>query len=150
MVVLQPARMLSLNEHSSIDKDKTPVNPWTPLFKTYTALPKIVSTELWGTTELLLESSMILSDRLQAKSDLTFTDAAHMSRQAKAIKQNWTIVRGVETQNEVDCISQPCSHHKQKATNNQPVRNWNKGFMKEPSKNDSPCFWCGRQNHDRK
>ena len=29
-----------------------------------------------------------LSDRLQAKSDLTFTDAAHMSRQAKAIKQN--------------------------------------------------------------
>ena len=91
-----------------------------------------------------------LSDRLQAKSDLTFTDAAHMSRQAEAIKQNWTIVRGVETQNEVDCISQPCSHNKQKATNNQPVRNWNKGFMKEPSKNDSPCFWCGRQNHDRK
>ena len=91
-----------------------------------------------------------LSDRLQAKSDLTFTDAAHMSRQAKEIKQNWTIVRGVETQNEVDCISQPCSHNKQKATNNQPVRNWNKGFMKEPSKNDSPCFWCGRQNHDRK
>ena len=91
-----------------------------------------------------------LSDRLQAKSDLTFTDVAHMSRQAKAIKQNWTIVRGVETQNEVDCISQPCSHNKQKATNNQPVRNWNKGFMKEPSKNDSPCFWCGRQNHDRK
>ena len=91
-----------------------------------------------------------LSDRLQAKSDLTFTDVAHMSRQAKAIKQNWTIVRGVETQNEVDCISQPCSHNKQKATNNQPMRNWNKGFMKEPSKNDSPCFWCGRQNHDRK
>ena len=91
-----------------------------------------------------------LSDRLQAKSDLTFTDAAYMSRQAKAIKQNWTIVRGVETQNEVDCISQPCSHNKQKATNNQPVRNWNKGFMKEPSKNDSPCFWCGRQNHDKK
>ena len=91
-----------------------------------------------------------LSDRLQAKSDLTFTDVAHMSRQAKAIKQNWTIVRGVETQNEVDCISQPCSHNKQKATNNQPVRNWNKGFMKEPSKNGSPCFWCGRQNHDRK
>ena len=91
-----------------------------------------------------------LSDRLQAKSDLTFTDAAYMSRQAKAIKQNWTIVREVETQNEVDCISQPCSHNKQKATNNQPVGNWNKGFMKEPSKNDSPCFWCGRQNHDRK
>lgn len=62
-----------------------------------------------------------LSDRLQAKSDLTFTDAAHMSRQAKANKQNWTIVRGVETQNEVDCISQPCSHNKQKATNNQPT-----------------------------
>jgi len=40
------AAMLSLNEHSSIDEDKTPVNPWTPSFKTYTASPKIVSTEL--------------------------------------------------------------------------------------------------------
>ena len=38
--------MLSLNEHGSIDEDKTPVNSWTPLFKTYTASPKIVSTEL--------------------------------------------------------------------------------------------------------
>ena len=35
MVILQPA-----------EKDKTPVNPWTPLFKTYTASPQIVSTEL--------------------------------------------------------------------------------------------------------
>ena len=35
MVILQPA-----------EKDKTPANPWTPLFKTYTASPKIVSTEL--------------------------------------------------------------------------------------------------------
>ena len=38
--------MLSLNEHGSIDEDKIPVNSWTPLFKTYTASPKIVSTEL--------------------------------------------------------------------------------------------------------
>ena len=38
--------MLSLNEHGSIDEDKTPVNSWTPLFKTYTASPKIMSTEL--------------------------------------------------------------------------------------------------------
>ena len=46
MVILQPAAMLSLNEHGSIDEDKTPVNQWTPLFKTYTASPKIASTEL--------------------------------------------------------------------------------------------------------
>ena len=47
MVILQPAAILSLNEHGSIDEDKIPVNPWPPLFKTYTASPKIVSTELW-------------------------------------------------------------------------------------------------------
>ena len=35
MVILQPA-----------EKGKTPLNPWTPLFKTYTASPKIVSTVL--------------------------------------------------------------------------------------------------------
>ena len=46
MVILQPAAILSLNEHGSIDEDKIPVNPWTPLSKTYTASPKIVSTEL--------------------------------------------------------------------------------------------------------
>ena len=43
-----------------------------------------------------------LSDRLQAKSDLTLADAARMSRQAEARKQNRTVARGVETQNEVD------------------------------------------------
>ena len=37
------------NKHGSIDEDKTPVNLWTPLFKTYTASPKIVSTGLSGT-----------------------------------------------------------------------------------------------------
>ena len=87
-----------------------------------------------------------LSDRLQAKSDLTLADAARMSRQAEARKQNRTVVRGVETQNEVDYVSQPRSHNKQQATNNQPVR----PEKKELSKNDRPCFWCGRQNHDRK
>ena len=52
-----------------------------------------------------------LSNRLQAKSDLTLADAAHISRQAEARKQNQTIVRGVETQNEVDYVSQPRSHN---------------------------------------
>ncbi|XP_068733036.1 uncharacterized protein [Montipora capricornis] len=91
-----------------------------------------------------------LSDRLQAKSDLTLADAARISRQAEARKQNRTIVRGVETQNEVDYVSQPRSHNKQQATNNPPARNRNEGYIKEPSKNDRPCFWCGRQSHDRK
>ena len=47
-----------------------------------------------------------LSDRLQAKSDPTLADAARMSRQAEARKQNRTVVRGVETQNVVDYASQ--------------------------------------------
>ena len=41
-----------------------------------------------------------LSDRPQAKSDLTLADAARVSRQAEARKQNRTVVCGVETQNE--------------------------------------------------
>ena len=40
-----------------------------------------------------------------------------MSRQAEARKQNRTVVRGVETQNEVDYVSQPRSHNKQQTTN---------------------------------
>ena len=87
-----------------------------------------------------------LSDRLQAKSDLTLADAARMSRQAEARKQNRTVVRGVETQHEVDYVSQPRSHNKQQATNNQPVH----PEKKESSKNERPCFWCGFQHHDRK
>ena len=57
-----------------------------------------------------------LSNRLQAKSDLTLADAARMSRQAEARKQNRTVARGVETQNEVDYVSQPRSHNKQQTT----------------------------------
>ena len=87
-----------------------------------------------------------LSDRPQAKSDLTLADAARISRQAEARKQNQTVVCGVETQSEVYYVSQPRSHNKQQATNNQPVRPEKKEF----SKNDRPCFWCGHQNHDRK
>ena len=57
-----------------------------------------------------------LSDRLQAKSDLTLADAARMSRQAEARKQNRSVARGVETQNEVDYVSQPRSQNKQQTT----------------------------------
>ena len=70
-----------------------------------------------------------LSDRPQAKSDLTLADAARISRQAEARKQNRTVVCGVETQSEVYYVSQPRSHNKQQATNNQPVR---------PEKKSSP------------
>ena len=54
-----------------------------------------------------------LSDRLQAKSDLTLADAVRMSRQAKARKQNRTVVRGeekpsdVEKHSDVDYVNQP-------------------------------------------
>ena len=78
----------------------------------------------------------ILSDRLQAKADLTLTDAACMSRQAEARKQNRTIVHGVETQNEVDYVSKTHSHNKQQATNKQPVH----PGKRERAKNDRPCF----------
>lgn len=46
MAILQPSAMSLLNEHSTIDKGKTLVNLWAPSFKTYTALPTFVSTEL--------------------------------------------------------------------------------------------------------
>jgi len=39
-----------------------------------------------------------------------------MSRQAEARKQNRTVARGVETQKEVDYVSQPRSHNKQQTT----------------------------------
>ena len=57
-----------------------------------------------------------LSDRLKAKPDLILADAVRMSKQADARKINRTVVRGVETQNEVDYVSQPHSHNKQNAT----------------------------------
>ena len=59
-----------------------------------------------------------LSDRPQAKCDLTLAAAARISRQAEARKQNRTVVCGVETQNEFYYVSQPHSHNKQQATNN--------------------------------
>ena len=71
-----------------------------------------------------------LSDHLQAKSDLTLAVAARVSRQSEARKQNRAVVRGVETQNEVDYVSQPRSHNEQQATNNQPVRP-EKGALQE-------------------
>ena len=77
------------------------------------------------------------------------SDAACMGRQAATRKQNRTIGRGIETQNEVDYVCQPRSHNKQHAAN-QTARNRNTGFMKESRKSDRLCFWCGRQNHDRK
>ena len=72
-----------------------------------------------------------LSDRPQAKSDLTLADAARISRQAEARKQNRTVVCGVETQSEVYYVSQPRSHNKQQATNNQPVRPEKKRALQE-------------------
>ena len=72
-----------------------------------------------------------LSDRPQAKSDLTLAEAARISRQAEARKQNRTVVCGVETQNEVYYVSQPRSHNKQQATNNQPVRPAKKRVLQE-------------------
>ena len=66
-----------------------------------------------------------------------------MSRQAEARKQNRSVARGAETQNEVDYVSQPRSQNKQQTTHLYVHK-------KEPSKNDRPCFWCRRQNHHRK
>ena len=50
-----------------------------------------------------------LSDRLQAKSDLTLAVAVRMSRQAEARKQNRTVVRGEEKPSDVviDYVNQP-------------------------------------------
>ena len=42
-----------------------------------------------------------LSDRLQAKSELTLVDVVRMSRQAEARKQNRTVVRGEEKSSDV-------------------------------------------------
>lgn len=89
-----------------------------------------------------------LSDRLQAKFDLTL--AARMSRQAEARKQNRTVVRGEETESDVDYVSQARSANTRPTTINKPARSRYERSTKEPSKTDRPCFWCGRQDHDRR
>ena len=112
MVILQPAAILSLNRRrqnpgESVDTFIQDLYRLAENFEYGT-----LKDELTGDWIILDESSMIhfprlvlddtLSDRLQPKSDLTLADAARMSRQAEARKQNRTVARGVETQNEVD------------------------------------------------
>lgn len=97
-----------------------------------------------------------LSDRLRAKSDLTLADTApRMSRQGEARKQNRTFVRKEETQTTVEYVSRSRSSNKQPMTNNKPARSRYERSTKEPPRNDNPsktnrpCFWCGRQNHNK-
>ena len=89
-----------------------------------------------------------LSYHLQAKLDLTLEDAVRMSRQAKARKQNRTVVRGeekpsgVEKLNVVDYINQP-----------RPSNGKNDRCQTSDPKKPNPkseCFWCGRQSHERR
>ena len=77
-----------------------------------------------------------LSDHLKAKPDLVLADAVRMRKEAEARKQNRTVVRGVETQNEVDYVSQPHSHNQQNATNVTETKDW----RKSPPRMAVPAF----------
>ena len=82
-----------------------------------------------------------LSDRLQAKADLTLETAVQMSRQAEARKQNKDLIRGnviSETATDptrVDLVEK----HKRDSKPNPGVR----------SKPERKCMWCGGQQHKR-
>ena len=69
---------------------------------------------------------------------------------AEARKQNRTVVRGEEKQRDVDHVSQARSANARQTTINKPARSQYERSTKERSKTDRPCFWCGRQNHDRR
>ena len=106
MVILQPAAILSLNRRRQ--------NPGESVDTFIQDLYRLAENCEYGTLkdELIRDRIIVgvlgdtLSDRLEAKSDPTLADAARMSRQAEVRKQNRTVVRGVQTQNEVDYVSQ--------------------------------------------
>ena len=83
-----------------------------------------------------------LSDRLQAKSDLTLADAVRMSRQAEARKQNRTLVRGEEKPSDVDYVNRT------RSGSNDSSHSRNDEFKKTSLRNNN-CQWCGRQGHTR-
>ena len=82
-----------------------------------------------------------LSDRLQAKADLTLEMAVQMSRQAEARKQNKDLIRGnviSETATDptrVDLVEK----HERDSKLDPGVR----------SKSERKCMWCGGQQHKR-
>ena len=82
-----------------------------------------------------------LSDRLQAKADLTLEMAVQMSRQAEARKQNKDLIRGnviSETATDptrVDLVEK----HERDSKPDPGVR----------SKSERKCMWCGGQQHKR-
>ena len=101
MVILQPAAILSLNRRRQ--------NPGESVDTFIQDLYRLAENCEYGSRRDRIIVGVLgdtLSDRLQAKSDPTLADAARMSRQAEARKQNRTVVRGVETQNVVDYVSQ--------------------------------------------
>ena len=87
-----------------------------------------------------------LSDRLQAKSDLTLADAVRTSRQAEARKQKSTVVRGeekpsdVEKPSNIDYVNQP------RPSNGKSDRRQTSDPKKPNPKTE--CFWCSRQSHE--
>lgn len=80
-----------------------------------------------------------LSDRLQAKSDLTLADAVRMSRQAEARKQNRTLGR---KPSDVDYVNRT------RSGNNDSSHSRNDEFKKTSLRSNN-CQCCGRQGHTR-
>ena len=86
-----------------------------------------------------------LSDRLQAKADLTLETAVQMSRQAEARKQNKDLIRGSATSEtatdstRVDLV--------------EPHKKDSKSAMKPEDgvrpKSERKCMWCGGKQHKR-
>ena len=89
-----------------------------------------------------------LSDRLQAKSDLTLADAVRMSHQAEARKQNRTVVQGEEKPNDVEKPSDVDYVNQPRPSNGKSDRRQTSDPKKPNPKIE--CFWCGRQSHERR
>ncbi|XP_067055906.1 uncharacterized protein [Acropora muricata] len=86
-----------------------------------------------------------LSDRLQAKADLTLEMAVQMSRQAEARKQNKGLIRG-------SAISEMATNPR-RVDLVEPHKRDSKSAMKPEnetrSKPERKCMWCDGQQHKR-
>ena len=85
-----------------------------------------------------------LSDRLQAKADLTLEQAVQMSHQTEARKQSRDLIRGKTVPSSashssgVDLVEKHKPDKKSTKTND------------TRSKSERKCIWCGRRQHRRK
>ena len=127
------------------------MSQWTLLFKIYTGLQK---TEYGSLKDSLIRDRVVvgvvddwLSDRLQAKADLTLEMAVQMGRQAEGRKQNKDLAF-----EETGAISETATDSTREDLV-EPHKRDSKSAMKPENgvrpKSERKCMWCGGQQHKR-